>query len=125
MIRHGVAPFLECSSHGDKRFSAFYAMVFIAGKGLRSIEAHYQAFKVFEDGSTGLNWRQAKGRVAVNQEEALRFYSQLWDDYIRRNPELLPILRDATGLSDKFGKPGSACQATELWRIKLEDAEPL
>jgi hypothetical protein len=24
----------------------------------------------------------------------------------------------ATGLSDKFGKPGHCCQATELWRIR-------
>lgn len=124
MIRHGVAPFLECSSKGDRRFSAFYAMVDVKGRGLRSIEEHYQAFKVFEDGSTGLSWYQAKGRKAVNQEEAAKFYSHLWDEYIRCNPHLLEVLRQASGLSDIFGKPGSACQATELWRIKTKGINP-
>lgn len=118
MIRHGEAPFLECSTKGDRRFSAFVAQVYVEGRGWGSIEEHYQAFKVFEDGTTGLSWRRAKGRKAVNQEEALNFYSQLWNDYIRNNPELLRILLAATGVSDIFGKEGSACQATELWRIK-------
>ena len=27
MIKIGEAPFLECSSKGDKRFSAFYARI--------------------------------------------------------------------------------------------------
>ena len=113
MIRHGIAPFLECSSRGDKRFSAFYAK--INGK---SIEERYQAIKIFPGGITGLSWREAKGRRAINQEEAARFYSYLWDLYIQKNPELLPILKAASGLSDMFGKPGSCCQATELWRIR-------
>jgi hypothetical protein len=113
MIRHGIAPYLECSSKGDKRFSAFYAVV--NGK---TIEEQYQAFKIFEDGSTGLNWRAAKGRRAVNQEEATKFYSELWDKYIEEHPELLNVLRKATGLSDIFGQSGHCCQATELWRIR-------
>jgi len=37
MIRHGEAPFLECSSKGDKRFSAFCAII-MSDDGLRSIE---------------------------------------------------------------------------------------
>ena len=115
MIRHGHAPYLECSSKGDRRLSAFHAQV--AG---RTIEDHYQAAKVFEDGSTGLTIRQAKGRKAVNQSEVRQFYSQLWDDYITEHSELLDVLIRATGLSDVFGQPGHACQATELWRIRGE-----
>ncbi len=115
MIRHGVAPYLECSSKGDRRFSAFYAIV-----GGKSIEDRYQAFKVFEDGSTGLSWKTAKGKKAVNQEEAAEYYSWLWDTYISEHPELHPVLLGATGLSDIFGQPGHCCQATELWRIKNE-----
>lgn len=113
MIRHGSPPYLECSSKGDKRFSAFYAI--INGK---SIEERYQAFKVFEDGSTGLSWKEAKGRKAVNQEQASKYYSFLWDLYIKKNPDLLPILVSASGLSDMFGQEGQCCQATELWRIR-------
>lgn len=115
MVKHGVAPFLECSSKGDARFSAFYAKV--NGK---SIEARYQAAKIFEDGSTGLDWRAAKGRKAVNQAACTRMYSQMWDHYIREHPELLEVLKAASGLSDMFGQPGRCCQATELWRIRNE-----
>lgn len=113
MVKHGVAPFLECSSRGDKRFSAFYARVH--GK---SIEEIYQSFKIFADGSTGLTWREAKGRKAVNQADCTKLYAGLWDDYIADHPELLDVLKTASGLSDMFGQPGRCCQATELWRIR-------
>ena len=53
MIRHAAAPFLECSSRGERRLSAFAAR--IHGRGNRSIENIYQAAKVFADGSTGLS----------------------------------------------------------------------
>jgi len=116
MIKHGKAPFLECSSRGDKRLSAFYAKV----KGI-SIEARYQACKVFEDGTTGLSWKQAKGRKAINAEQAARHYAALWDYYIQENPKLLKEIKAASGLSDMFGQPGCCCQATELWRIRNEN----
>ena len=87
MIKHGSAPFLECSTKGDKRFSAFCAR--IDSRGGKSIEEIYQAAKVFEDGSTGLTWRQAKGRKAINQDEILVLYSQLWDEYINLSPNVL------------------------------------
>jgi hypothetical protein len=113
MIRYGVAPFLECSSKGDRRFSAFYARV-----NNKSIEDQYQEAKVFADGVTGLRWREAKGRVPTNYEEVKALYSRLWDQYINEHPDLKQILIGATGLSDIFGQPGHVCQATELWRIK-------
>jgi len=113
MLSYGEPPYLECSGKGDRRFSAFYARV--NGK---TIEEQYQAAKVFEDGSTGLDWRRAKGRKAVNQEEVAKLYSQLWDKYIEEHPELLLVLKAASGLSDIFGQKGHCCQATELWRIR-------
>lgn len=113
MIKHGEAPYLECSTAGDSRFSAFCAMV--DGK---TIEERYQAFKVFEDGATGLHWRQAKGRKAVNAEQAGRYYAWLWRSYINEHPELLDTLLSASGLSDRYGQTGHACQATELWNIR-------
>ena len=123
MIKHGEAPYLECSSRGDKRFSAFYARLKIYDN--RSIEEIYQAAKVFEDGSTGLSWRQAKGRKPVNIDEVRRLYSYLWDMYIIENPELLQVLLDASGVSDMFGQKGHQCQATELWRIRQSHLNPL
>jgi hypothetical protein len=116
MVRHGIAPFLECSSKGDKRFSAFHARV--KRRGGRSIEDIYQAAKVFDDGATGLSWREAKGLKPVNIAEVRVLYSTLWDEYIAENPHLLDILEQFAGVSDMFGKVGNACQATELWRIR-------
>jgi hypothetical protein len=116
MIRHGAPPFLECSSKGDRRFSAFYAH--LRGRGGQSIERLYQAAKRFEDGSTGLSVAAAKGRQPVNGAEVAAFYGQLWDEYVAENPNLVPVLLAASGVSDIFGQPGHACQATELWRIR-------
>lgn len=115
MIYYGIPPFLECSSLGDKRFSAFCAIV--NGK---SIEEQYQAAKIFEDGTTGLHWRQAKGKTCVNHQEVTKLYSELWDQYISENPHLLTVLQKQSGLADSYGKTGHACQATELWRIRCE-----
>lgn len=116
MIKHGTAPYLECSSAGDRRFSAFHAR--LRRYRNRSIEELYQASKVFEDGSQGLPWREAKGRQAINQERCAQLYHSLWVQYIRENPELLPTLRAASGLSDRYGQKGHCCQATELWLIR-------
>lgn len=116
MIRHGEPPYLECSSKGDHRFSAFSAR--IKARGNRTIEEIYQGSKIFSDGSTGLGWREAKGKTAVNIEEVRQLYAQLWDEYLGENPHLVQVLKEASGLSDIFGSPGHACQATELWRIR-------
>jgi hypothetical protein len=116
VVRHGEAPFLECSSAGDRRFSAFYAR--IKGRGGKSIEEIYQAAKVFRNGDTGLPIDEAKGFRPVNVKEVRELYSRLWDEYIQENPHLLLVLAKASGLSDKFGRPGGVCQATELWRIR-------
>jgi hypothetical protein len=109
MVKHGSAPYLECSTRGDRRFSAFCAR--IRGRGGKSIEEIYLAAKVFANGPTGR---------AVNAAEVRALYSQLWDEYIAENPELLDVLRAASGLSDMFGRPGGDCPATELWRIRRQ-----
>ncbi len=120
MLKYGSPPYLECSSKGDKRFSAFYAR--IQSKGQLCIETLYQRFKKFDDGFggivTNLDWREAKGKKAINQEEASIYYSKLWDLYFEENPHLLEIIRAANGFSDIFGQKDHCCQATEIFRIK-------
>lgn len=116
MIRHGEAPFLECSSKGDKRFSAFYAQIHRYQNA--TIETIFQAAKVFEDGTTGLSIKAAKGRQAINQLEVNLLYSQLWKEYLEWNSDLIQVLTEATGLSDIFGQEGHCCQATELWHLR-------
>ncbi len=116
MIKVGYSPYRECSTKGDRRFSAFCAR--IKSRNNRSVEEIYQASKIFDDGSTGLSWREAKGRKSVNIKEVSKLYSELWDEYIEENPELLDVLKNSSGLSDIFGQPGRQCQAIELWRIR-------
>lgn len=118
MLTVGEAPFYECSSKGDKRFSAFWARLNCLGG--KSIEEVYQAAKVFEDGSTGLTWREAKGRKPANAGEVRKLYTELWDEYFKENPELIDVIIDKSGFSDIYGQSGHACQAEELWRIKNE-----
>lgn len=115
METYGFSPFLECSSKGDKRFSALYAKV-----NGRSIEEQYQAAKVFEGNITRLHWRQAKGRKAINAEECAELYARLWKQYISEHPELLDVLRKASGLSDMFAREGRINQAQVLWEIRNE-----
>lgn len=116
MLKFGNPPYLECSSKGDKRFSAFYAKV----NGV-SIEDQYQTAKIFADEfgyTTNLPWWQAKGKRAINQTEVAALYSLLWDKYIEEHPELLKVICESSGFSDIFGQPGHVCQAEEMWRIK-------
>lgn len=115
MIKHGSPPYLECSSRGDSRFSAFFARPLSLGG--KSIEDAYQAMKILDDGTTGLSWKASKGRRAVNHEECARAYEQWWEEYINERG-LLPILKSASGLSDMFGTVNSVCQATVLWEIR-------
>lgn len=118
MISFGSAPILECSSKGDKRFSAFYAR--IKWRGNKSIEELYQARKVFEDGSSGLSPKEAKGRKPINIEDCRAFYSQLWNEYFDENDAFLIELSQYNGFSDIFGQAGNACQAEEVYRIMKE-----
>ncbi len=115
MVTRGTAPFLECSTRGDRRFSAFCARP--ASLGGRSIEEAYQAMKVFADGRTGLTWREAKGKRAVNAAECHVAYRRWWAEWVREQ-NLLGTLIAAPGLSDMFGREGSVCQAVVLWDIR-------
>jgi|SRR6267378_1229567 len=115
MVKVGNPPYLECSSKGDKRFSAFYARPAVLNG--QSIEEAYQAMKVFGDGSTGLKWMEAKGRQAVNQTECAKVYAQWWREWVNEQG-LLPVLKAASGLSDIYGQPSHVCQAVVLWDIR-------
>lgn len=115
MIRHGEEPYLECSTKGDRRFSAFGARVFGS-----TIEEFYQLSKLFADGSSPTTWREGKGRHAVNSQELEKIYEDLWRHYLFLRPELYAVLAEASGLSDLFGQKGHVCQATVLWKLRAE-----
>ena len=113
MFTIGQPPYLECSTAGDKRFSSFCA--YVNGS---SIESQYQAAKILPDGRTVLHWREAKNQPAVNILACRALYDKLWVQYLCECPHLIPIIKAASGLSDRFGKAGDTCQAETLWRIR-------
>ena len=115
MIKCGFEPMLECSTRGDKRFSALVAVV-----NNKTIEEQYQAAKVFADGSTGLSVKDARGRTCINYSECAALYSSLWDQYFDEHPELINVIMQYRGFSDMFGKANHACQAKEIYRIWLK-----
>ena len=95
----------EVSSHGDKRFSAFNALM----PDGRSIEMHYQCdVKGYDVGGT--NWRLGKGKPPlkrVSKEYIWDAYMELWWIWSDNHPELMDELKECADkyggiLSDKF-----------------------
>lgn len=101
---------LECSSAGDKRFSAFYALV----NGV-SIEKQYQACKRNADGTP-----VAKGRpvhhvviegVVYDPSILTAYYRYLWYCYLKAHPELVEYASTFNNFTDKFRGRAINCQA--------------
>ena len=94
----------ECSSYGDKRFSAFYAWVCIDGRG-QCIEAWYQC-TIKGYGSI----KEGKGKPPINEmtiERQWQLYKELWRQYLLQNPNLVDVLLSLpkdTVLTDMFAK---------------------
>ncbi len=82
----------QCSTKGDRRFSAFYARL---ADG-RSIEEHYQCdIKQFDLGGT--NWRLGKGKSPlrnISPDDLYLEYKDLWKQYFDLNPYLVDFLID-------------------------------
>lgn len=82
----------ECSSKGDKRFSALFATL-IDG---RTIEEAYQldvkGYRAFSD-----DWRVGKGKPPVflkSKAQLWEEYLQLWRRWSEDNPELFAQIRE-------------------------------
>lgn len=94
----------ECSSHGDRRFSAFNALL----PDGRSIEQHYQCdIKGYQPGGT--NWRLGKGKphlLLKDPSAQWEAYLALWREWAKSNQPLLDELDRLASpwrvLSDKF-----------------------
>lgn len=109
---------LECSSRGDKRFSAFYARITVGGKN-DSIENHYQLSKRFGE-MAPQTWRDAKGKkpthFVVNGKrfEMTHFscwYKLLWVKYLDQHPELVEYAKQFDTFTDMFRGKALNCQA--------------
>lgn len=77
----------EVSSQGDRRFSAFNAIL----KDGRSIEQHYQCdIKLYQPGGT--NWQLGKGLPPLDRSvNLLKEYTELWRVWTSDN---LPLMRE-------------------------------
>ena len=109
---------LECSSIGDKRFSAFYAYVNFNGS-FRSIEEHYQLSKRF-NGEHAPTMRKAKGRkpsdfVVMGRvfdiSDLTGWYYYLWYLYLSTNPSLVDYAKEFDDFKDRFKGRAFNCQA--------------
>jgi hypothetical protein len=125
---------LECSSKGDKRFSAFYAKVTMWGK-TDSIENHYQLCKRFNDYKP-VTWKDAKGKqpthIELNRKQyELKYLSQwyklLWLRYLDLNPDLVDYARRYDDFNDMFKGKGKSinCQADVIRQYIKEGRESL
>ena len=78
----------ECSSKGDKRFSALFAVM----PDGRTIEQHYQCdVKGYDVG--GRNWRLGKGKPPLdNSKDMWVEYLELWKQWAKYNPSLIKEL---------------------------------
>lgn len=87
----------ECSSQGDKRFSAFFAFL----PDGNSIEYHYQCnVKGYR------SIREGKGKPSLIRCDTWKAYLKLWTIWAINNPDLMNELFEKVGpngiVSDKF-----------------------
>lgn len=93
----------ECSSKGDKRFSALFAVM----PDGRTIEQHYQCdVKGYQPG--GRDWKLGKGKPPIDKNKDLWVeYLALWEQWALAHPTLMnelaagAILKNRV-LSDMF-----------------------
>ncbi|MFE8701091.1 DUF6977 family protein [Cytobacillus sp. FJAT-54145] len=131
---------LECSSKGDKRFSAFFAWVTIFGVN-NSIENHYQLSKRFGTDPAPKHWKECKGKkpthFVVNGEPFdmelfSLWYKYLWLVFLDKRPDLVAFASQFEDFTDMFRGKSVNCQADVIKQyVKegraslLRDIEPL
>lgn len=104
----------ECSSKGDKRFSALYARL---ADG-RTIEEAYQldvkGYRKF-----GNDWRLGKGKPPLHPCDTWKEYLALWIQWGKENPEMIEKLKEIKEipLTDMFAS-GPISQARALDYIR-------
>lgn len=108
----------ECSSRGDKRFSAFYAKL----EDGRSIEEHYQC-----DVKGYASIKEGKGQPPIRKVVDTEYeYLQLWIRWAKLNPSLIEELKELTipyngVLSDMFSNKNSKANQAYALSVILND----
>jgi hypothetical protein len=122
-----VMSVLECSSKGDRRFSAFYAKVAVHGE-IASIEEHYQLCKRFGN-EVPDSVRSAKGRKPTHfalggkryhVKYLSAWYKLLWVKYLDEHPDLVAYASGFGDFSDMFKGRSVNCQADVIHQYVKE-----
>ena len=96
---------LECSSKGDRRFSALYAQVSAFGI-LATIEKHYQRCKKDKNGNAVKKGKPVDHIVLNGIKLESRFltqwYNLLWIKYLDSDPVLVDYLKNYEDYTDSF-----------------------
>lgn len=109
---------LECSSRGDKRFSAFYAKIKVFGH-YDCIENHYQRCKRLSNGDMArkgqkVHYIEIDNGICVHKLEPrflTAYYKLLWCSYLDLNPELVGYAKQYDDYNDMFKGKAINCQA--------------
>lgn len=118
---------LECSSAGDKRFSAFYARIDFYGTW-DSIEHHYQSVKRNKAGHPVAKGERVDHIIIFNGATQLKLepswltplYRLMWCCYLDRHPELVEHAKGYDAFTDKFRGKAINCQADVIGKYVLE-----
>lgn len=113
---------LECSSKGDKRFSAFYAMI-----NGRSIENIYQSVKRNKLGNKVYKGQYVDHCIINGKKYPASiltpYYRYLWYIYLKNNPELVKYASQFNSFSDMFRGKSINCQADCIRAFVNKDQE--
>lgn len=125
---------LECSTKGDKRFSASCANVEVFGV-VNTIEKHYQLCKRFDGSDTPPDdWRYCKGKtpshiilngMKLDSKYLSQWYKALWLNYLDRNPDLVEYASTFDDYNDIFKGKSVNCQADVIRQYIKEGRESL
>lgn len=125
---------LECSSKGDKRFSAFYADVTWAGR-TTNIERHYQSSKRFTNKPKKVKGKTPDAVHILSYDRTVewvlpvsfltQWYKLLWLMYLDNHPELVNYARGYDDYSDMFRGGSINCQADVIKQYVQEGRESI
>lgn len=119
---------LECSSKGDKRFSAFYAKVKVFGLE-DSIERHYQNCKRDENGCH-VNKGESVKYIVINGKKIsaiflTAYYKLLWCSYLDHNEHLVEYAKSFDDYNDMFKGKAVNCQADVIRQYVKEGRQSI
>jgi hypothetical protein len=137
---------LECSTKGDRDYSALCAQVDVYGE-FSSIEEHYQRSKLFyeRDGFGDLitdsfdrpilnNFGDSKGQnpdmiqigtLRLDKTFSEQWYQLLWIKYFDQNPHLVDYLMNFDDFNDIFKGKSLNCQADIARKYRFQGREEM